>query len=81
LRGNHHGYHPLKPPLNTSAGFLADAANRSMMEKYKLSWGGVFGYFSLLHGDPKFNPFRKLIKPAKGTEGLLPAPAACLKWK
>ena len=78
LRANHHGYHPLKRPLNTSAGFLADPANLSMMQKYSLSWG-VFTYFSLLPGGPKFNPFRELLKPAKGLEVMLPTPAACSK--
>jgi hypothetical protein len=58
LRGGHDGHYALQPPLNTSAGFLADPTNRKLMKIYQLAWADAFR--SLAGVKVPFNPFREL---------------------
>jgi Effector protein len=60
LRGGHDGHYALQPPLNTSAGFLADPANRKLMNIYSLVWADAFRGLALV-SQARFNPFRELI--------------------
>ena len=60
LRADHFAYSPLKAPLDTSAGFLADPENWKMMNIYKLTWQPLFWLLSKQVPDAKFNPFREL---------------------
>lgn len=60
LRANHHGHHPLRPPLNTSAGFLTDANNLQLANIYYLLEQPLFNGLSLVPS--AFNPFRELIR-------------------
>jgi hypothetical protein len=60
LRGGHDGHYALQPPLNTSAGFLADPTNRKLMNIYRLLWADAF--FGLAGvSQAQFNPFRALM--------------------
>jgi hypothetical protein len=59
LRADHNGYLPLKAPLDTSAGFLADAENLKLMNIYKLIWQPQFWFLAQVAA-AKFNPFREL---------------------
>jgi hypothetical protein len=61
LRANHHGHDPLRPPRNTSKGFLAVPENLALMNIYNLSWQPTFADLSLLRSPP-FNPFRELAQ-------------------
>jgi hypothetical protein len=60
LRENHDGHWPLKPPLNTSKGFLANADNRHLMNIYHLIWRPTFSNLAKVINAP-FNPFRQLV--------------------
>ena len=57
LRGGHDGHYALQPPLNTSAGFLADPTNRKLMKIYQLAWADAFR--GLAGVKVPFNPFRE----------------------
>jgi len=59
LRGGHDGHYALQPPLNTSAGFLADPTNRKLMNIYRLAWADTF--LAIARVDAAFNPFRELM--------------------
>lgn len=59
LRGGHDGHYALRPPLDTSTGFLADADNLRLMNIYRLIWADAFLDLSNVVG-AKFNPFREL---------------------
>jgi Effector protein len=59
LRGGHDGHYALQPPLNTSAGFLADPPNRKLMNIYRLVWADAF--LAIASVDAAFNPFRELV--------------------
>ena len=59
LRGGHDGHYALQPPLNTSAGFLADPTNRKLMNIYRLVWADAF--LAIAGVDAAFNPFRELM--------------------
>lgn len=54
-----HGFEPLKPPLNTSSGFLTDPDNLKLMSIYRLVWHRTFTALSLVLS-ARFNPFREL---------------------
>ncbi|MCI0637699.1 MAG: M91 family zinc metallopeptidase [Gemmataceae bacterium] len=60
LRADHHGFDPLLPPFNTSAGFLSEPENVAMLAKFYV------GEYDLLQGlgdiDVPFNPVRELIQ-------------------
>jgi hypothetical protein len=59
LRADHDGHFELKPPLNTSAGFLTDPGNLKLMKLHRLMWAPTF--LALAHViTAKFNPFREL---------------------
>src|SRR5262249_15888945 len=61
LRADHHGHLPLKPPLDTSAGFLTDPNNLKLLKLYRLTWAPTFlALANVLTA--KFNPFRELNK-------------------
>jgi hypothetical protein len=59
LREDHTGHNLLKPPLNTSAGFLTDKDNLKMLSIYRLIWTDVFNALAV-YGMGVFNPFREL---------------------
>jgi hypothetical protein len=59
LRADHHGHTELRPPLNTSAGFLSDPGNWNLMNIYKLIWQPTFWLLSL-ETEATFNPFREI---------------------
>jgi hypothetical protein len=59
LRADHHGFHPLKPPLNSSVGFLADAGNNRLLNIYYLTEQPLFSFVGAVPA--AFNPFRALI--------------------
>jgi hypothetical protein len=59
LRGNHHDHERLWPPLNTSAGFIADKDNYNVLQIYRLTWLPTFTNLAMLV-TPKFNPFREV---------------------
>lgn len=59
LREDHTGHNLLKPPLNTSDGFLRDRDNWRLMNIYRLVWTDVFNSLSFV-GTGRFNPFREL---------------------
>jgi hypothetical protein len=59
FRDNHHGYKPLAPPLNTSKGFVDDAANFKLLINYKRLWPETIVWLGLVPAF--FNPFRELI--------------------
>jgi hypothetical protein len=59
LRGGHDGHYALAPPLNTSAGFLADPTNRKLMNIYRLVWTDAFR--ALAGVKARFNPFSELM--------------------
>ena len=61
LRADHAGYTPLKAPLDTSAGFLADAGNWKLMSIYKLIWQPTFGLVGSVV-TARFNPFREIYR-------------------
>jgi Effector protein len=61
LRADHASYRPLKPPLTTSQGFLADPDNLKLMKIYNLIWESTFADLALL-GSQQFNPFREFSK-------------------
>jgi Effector protein len=59
LRGNHHDHERLWPPLNTSAGFVADKDNYNVLQIYRLTWLPTFTNLAMLV-TPQFNPFREV---------------------
>ena len=48
LRGNHHDHDKLWPPLNTSAGFVADKDNFRLLQIYRLIWLPTFTTLAML---------------------------------
>ncbi len=62
LRADHTGFRRLQPPLNTSAGFLANRDNRRLLEIYRTVWRPTFQELASAghSGRPVFNPFREL---------------------
>ena len=62
LRADHRGHQPLKPPRDTSAGFLADPETRDLMKLYQLTWRPTFQELASAGHSlrPVFNPFRQL---------------------
>jgi hypothetical protein len=64
FRGAHDSHTKLKPPENTSEGFLDNPGHRSLMNKLYYSWRPVFG--ELAGVAAKFNPFRAYtLNPVK----------------
>jgi hypothetical protein len=61
LRGNHHDRDRLWPPLNTSAGFVADKENYNVLQNYQSKWLPTFTNLARLV-TPQFNPFREVRK-------------------
>ncbi|SRR5579871_1508324 len=59
LRANADGHWPLKPPLNTSAGFLSDGRNLRLLNIYQLAWRPTFFELAQVSA-ASFNPFREL---------------------
>lgn len=63
LRADHFGYTPLKAPLDTSAGFMAnDAENLRLMNIYNLVWQPTFWVLANYVPKIRFNPFRELTE-------------------
>lgn len=59
LRADHEGRYPLKPPLNTSAGFLTDPNNLRLLNIYKLLDQPLFNLLAMVPAP--FNPFNELV--------------------
>jgi hypothetical protein len=59
FRADHWGHKELKPPLNTSKGFLGDPDNLKIMSIYRLVWTAVFTALAGV-ASAQFNPFREL---------------------
>ncbi len=59
LRANHHEHELLRPPLNTSEGFLANQDNLKVLSIYRLVWSDTFNGFAMITA-AQFNPFRQL---------------------
>lgn len=60
LRADHDGHWPLKPPLDTSTGFLADQNNLKILKIHHLVWRPTFLNLAAI-ATAKFNPFRQLV--------------------
>jgi hypothetical protein len=62
LRADHSAYTPLKAPLNTTAGFLAEPENLEILLKYYLNEVELYQNLSQVsEAEAKFNPFRELV--------------------
>lgn len=60
LRADHDGHWPLRPPLDTSTGFLADQNNLKILKIHHLVWRPTFLNLATIT-TAKFNPFRQLV--------------------
>jgi hypothetical protein len=60
FRANHHDFELLRPPLNTSQGFLADRDNLRVMSVHRLLWTDTFNALAMVVAP--FNPFRELSR-------------------
>jgi hypothetical protein len=58
FRANHHGHELLKPPLNTSQGFLVDRDNLKVMSIHRLLWTDTFNALAMVAAcrSPEFRP-------------------------
>ena len=60
FRADHQGHEFLKPPLNTSAGYLSNSDNLKSLTCFRLTWTELF---MAMAGIPTpFNPFAELAK-------------------
>jgi hypothetical protein len=59
LRGEHRDHERLWPPLNTSAGFVANKDNKDVLQNYRSKWLPTFTNLAKLV-TPQFNPFREV---------------------
>lgn len=63
FRASHHGHAKLAAAQSTSAGFLANADNRRLLNIHKLVWQPTFWLLNTVSArDAEFNPFRELTQ-------------------
>jgi hypothetical protein len=62
LRADHRGHRRLQPPLDTSAGFLANPENYWLMKRFQVTWKPTFQKLARAGHSrrPVFNPFRQM---------------------
>ena len=74
LRAGHRGHFALKPPLNTSAGFLQEPIHNKYMNIYRLTWKHTFYKLAVIPAT--FNPFAELSRNTARLGGAMTLPKA-----